>query len=83
MPKRASVCATTDTYVPSATLRGAWELRLELRQLAAGEIVGVGSVTTALDAPHDGVTSSVRFAPLVDEQEPIVSEVLAVAGLPV
>jgi hypothetical protein len=92
---------------------GTWDLRLELEQLGAGEVVGVGSVTTSLDAPHDGVTArliasgrigsdrtglleltplaaggqsvivlSVRFAPLIDEQEPVVSEVLAVRGLP-
>jgi len=92
---------------------GTWDLRLELEQLAAGEIVGVGSVTTPLDAPHDGVTArliasgrvgtdgtgvieltplaaaarnvivlAVRFAPRIDEQEPVVSEVLAIQGLP-
>ena len=88
---------------------GTWDLRLELEQLGAGEIVGVGSVT----APHDGVTAhliasgrigpdrtgrieltplagggraaivlSVRFAPRIDEQEPVVSEILEVVGLP-
>jgi hypothetical protein len=91
---------------------GTWDLRLELEQLGAGEIVGVGTVTTPLDAQHDGVTArliasgrmkpdrtgvlelmpiaasgrsvivlSVRFAPRIDEQEPVVSEVLAINGL--
>ena len=92
---------------------GSWDLQLELEQLGAGEIVGVGSVTTALDAPHDGVTAhliasgrigpdrtgvlelsplgagaraaivlSVRFAPRIDEQEPVIAEILAIDGLP-
>lgn len=92
---------------------GSWDLRLELEQLGAGEIVGVGSVTTPLDAPHDGVTAhliasgrigpdrtavlelsplgaggravimlSVRFAPRIDEQEPVIAEVTAIEGLP-
>lgn len=92
---------------------GTWDLRLELEQLGAGEIVGVGTVTTPLDAPHDGVTArliasgrigpdrtgvleltplgtgghsvivlSVRFAPRIDEQEPVISEVVAIEGLP-
>lgn len=92
---------------------GTWDLQLELEQLGAGEIVGVGSVTTPVDSPHDGVTAgliasgrmqpdgtgvleltplaagvrglivlSVRFAPRIDEQEPVVSEVLAIQGLP-
>ncbi len=93
---------------------GTWDIRLELEQLGAGEIVGVGSVTTPLDAPHDGVTArviasgrigqdrtgvleltplaaagrgvialAVRFAPRIDEhEEPVVTEVLAIVGLP-
>jgi hypothetical protein len=36
-----------------------WDILLELEQLGAGEIVGIGSLTTALDAPHDGVTAQV------------------------
>ncbi len=38
---------------------GTWDLRLELEQLGAGEVVGIGDVTTALDAPHDGMTARV------------------------
>jgi hypothetical protein len=94
---------------------GTWEIRLELEQLGAGEIVGVGSVATALDAPHDGLvaevilsgrvdrqgTARVVLTPLapgalttvslvlrladgrIDVQDPIVSAVLEVRGLPV
>ena len=92
---------------------GTWNLRLELEQLGAGEIVGVGSITAPLDGPNDGVTThliasgriapdrtgvleltpldaggrtpirlAVRFAPRLDDQEPVVSAVLAIEGLP-
>ena len=95
------------------SVAGTWDLRLELEQLGAGEIVGVGTLTTPLDAAHGGVTArviargwigpdrtgvleltplsvggraviilSVRFAPRLDDQEPIVTEVLALEGLP-
>jgi hypothetical protein len=95
-------------------LSGTWDVRLELEQLGAGEIIGVGSVSTPMDAPHDGITGrvivggqlgpdgtgvlaltplaaggraavtmTVRFAPRLEGQEPVIAEVLAIEGLPV
>ena len=45
-----------------------WEIRLELEQLGAGEIIGVGSIATALDAPHDGMVAEVIASGRVDRQ---------------
>lgn len=45
---------------------GSWSMRLELEQLGAGELIGIGSVATALDAPHDGVVAEVIVSGRVD-----------------
>jgi hypothetical protein len=45
-----------------------WEMRLELEQLGAGEIIGVGSIATALDAPHDGLVAEVIVGGRVDHE---------------
>jgi hypothetical protein len=45
-----------------------WEIRLELEQLGAGEIIGVGSIATALDAPHDGIVAAVIASGRVDRE---------------
>ncbi len=94
-------------------LDGTWRVRLELEQLGAGEVVGVGSVWRALDAPQDGLTANVILSGRVDDgiarialtpiasggparvtlvvrlfdgrsdvQDPIISSVLEVHGLP-
>ncbi|MEO6027848.1 MAG: hypothetical protein ABIR79_13365 [Candidatus Binatia bacterium] len=92
---------------------GAWEIRFELEQLGAGEVIGVGSVWTAARPgeplrPWEVLVSGrvdergmatlalvpvaatarspvrllVRMAGRSDGQDPIVSEVLDVQGLP-
>lgn len=45
-----------------------WEMRLEIEQLGAGEIIGVGSIATALDAPHDGMVAEVIASGRVNRQ---------------
>jgi hypothetical protein len=47
---------------------GTWEIRLELEQLEVGEIIGVGSIATALDAPHDGLVAEVIASGRVDRE---------------
>ena len=49
-----------------ANAASTWEIRLELEQLGAGEVVGIGSVATALDAPHDGVNAEVILSGRID-----------------
>jgi hypothetical protein len=92
---------------------GAWEVRFELEQLGAGELLGVGSVWTPAHPGHPllgsevlvsgrvdehgtatlflvpiaastqaPVTLLVRMAERSDVQDPLVSEVLDVQGLP-
>lgn len=92
---------------------GAWEIRFELEQLGAGEVVGVGSIwtparrgaalssadvivsgrvsatrraTLVLDpvvpAERAPVRLVVRLAEHVESQEPVVSEVIEVHGMP-
>ncbi len=65
-----------------------WEIRLELEQLGAGEIIGVGSVATARDAPHDVPVTEVILSGRVDRQgtacvvlTPLVPGALAVVTL--
>ncbi len=93
---------------------GAWEIRFELEQLGAGEVIGVGSIWTAacpgepllasevlvsghvdehgmatlslvpVAATDRGpVTLLVRMTGRTDVQDPIVSAVLDLQGLPI
>ena len=92
---------------------GAWEIRFELEELGAGEVIGVGSIWTAVrpgealsfaevivsgrvnearrgtlvldpvePAAGGPVRLAVRLAARSDAQEPIVSEILEVHGMP-
>jgi hypothetical protein len=51
-----------------ANAAGTWEVRFELDQLAAGEIVGVGSVWRAHDGPYDGLVTDVTMSGHVDQR---------------
>ena len=61
---------------------------MRAEQLGAGEIIGVGSIATALDAPHDGVVAAVIASGRVDRQgtarlllTPIAHGALATVGV--
>ena len=86
---RASVRLGYDGHVHVlGNADGTWRLRLELEQLGAGEMVGIGSVWSALNAPHDGLTADVILSGRVDARgiarivlTPIAAESLATVSL--